>query len=273
MALELLSFDVCGKFAHFRKFYANSTALSYSLPPRTTVLGIIAAILGLPRDSYYTDEPHSLEHLLIGVQIINPFRKSFQTMNHLKIDSKSIDDFTGVGNYRSQTPMELLTPPNLRSGHLCFRIYVGSTVAQDKQFAELQERVQSGYFPFGISLGTANMLGWIENVHTSLDATLVAVSQTESLSISSAILVEYVKKVEYETNSLSVQIEQDQIPLSLRINAEKDALVKTRIAHRVAAMIYTLGGQSLRVQLRPETPHIYKIILPTTPESIFIALT
>jgi CRISPR-associated protein Cas5h len=273
MALELLSFDVCGKFAHFRKFYANSTALSYSLPPRTTILGMIAAILGLPRDSYYTDEVHSLEHLLIGVEIVNPFRKSFHTMNHLKIDTKSIDDFTGVGNYRSQTPMELLTPPNLRSGHLCFRIYVGTTLEQDNQFTELKERVQAGNFPFGISLGTVNMLGWVDNVRTNINASLAIIHQGEPVALSSAILVEYVKKVEYETNSLSVQIEQDQIPLSLKINAEKNALVKTRIAHRVAAMIYTLGGQSLRVQLRPETSHIYKITPSHLPEPIFIALT
>ena len=42
-------FDIEGKFAHFRKIYTNSSSLSYLVPPRTTVQGIIAAMLGYER--------------------------------------------------------------------------------------------------------------------------------------------------------------------------------------------------------------------------------
>jgi len=35
--MEILSFDIVGKFAHFKKYYANNTALSFSIPPRTTI--------------------------------------------------------------------------------------------------------------------------------------------------------------------------------------------------------------------------------------------
>jgi CRISPR-associated protein, Cas5h family len=57
--------------AHFRKVYSNSTSLSYYFPPRTTVLGIVAAALGLPRDSYYD----KLNQLNVGVSAVTPLRK------------------------------------------------------------------------------------------------------------------------------------------------------------------------------------------------------
>ena len=46
-------FDIESKYAHFRKVYTNSSSLTYSVPPRTTLEGIIAAILGYERDTYY----------------------------------------------------------------------------------------------------------------------------------------------------------------------------------------------------------------------------
>ena len=49
--MKIIVFDIKGKFAHFRKFYTNSSSLTYGIPPRTAICGILAAILGLERDS------------------------------------------------------------------------------------------------------------------------------------------------------------------------------------------------------------------------------
>ncbi|MCS7245973.1 MAG: CRISPR-associated protein Cas5, partial [candidate division WOR-3 bacterium] len=46
----LISFELKGKFAHFRAFYSNATAISYYFPPRTTLVGLVAGILGRERD-------------------------------------------------------------------------------------------------------------------------------------------------------------------------------------------------------------------------------
>ena len=48
-----IGFDVTADFAHFRKVGNNSAKPSYRIPPRTTVAGLLAGILGMPRDSYY----------------------------------------------------------------------------------------------------------------------------------------------------------------------------------------------------------------------------
>ena len=48
--MELTSFQLSGRFAHFLRAEASKNALSYPVPPRTVILGILGAILGLPKD-------------------------------------------------------------------------------------------------------------------------------------------------------------------------------------------------------------------------------
>ncbi len=64
--MKITVFDLYGKFAHFRKFYTNSSSLTYLIPPRTTIEGIIAALLGYERDSYY--DVLSVDKLNIAVK-------------------------------------------------------------------------------------------------------------------------------------------------------------------------------------------------------------
>lgn len=47
----LISFQLSGRFAHFLRAEAGASALSYPIPPRTVVLGLIGAVLGLQKDS------------------------------------------------------------------------------------------------------------------------------------------------------------------------------------------------------------------------------
>ncbi|GBC77425.1 hypothetical protein HRbin08_00903 [bacterium HR08] len=44
-------FTVRGTFAHWRKWFTTTSALTYSFPPRTAVIGMVGAILGVPRSA------------------------------------------------------------------------------------------------------------------------------------------------------------------------------------------------------------------------------
>ncbi len=48
-----LSFTISGPWAHFRRVEGNIVKQTYRLIPRTTVAGIVAAMLGIGRDEYY----------------------------------------------------------------------------------------------------------------------------------------------------------------------------------------------------------------------------
>jgi CRISPR-associated protein Cas5h len=48
--VQLINFQLRGRFAHFLRAEASASALSYPIPPRTAILGILGAILGIPKD-------------------------------------------------------------------------------------------------------------------------------------------------------------------------------------------------------------------------------
>lgn len=48
--MELINFQLSGRCAHFLRAEASASALSYPVPPRTVILGILGAVLGLPKD-------------------------------------------------------------------------------------------------------------------------------------------------------------------------------------------------------------------------------
>lgn len=48
--MELINFRLSGRFGHFLRAEASVSALSYPVPPRTVILGILGAVLGIPKD-------------------------------------------------------------------------------------------------------------------------------------------------------------------------------------------------------------------------------
>ena len=150
--MQVLTFDLVGKMAHFRKYYANNTAMSFSVPPRTTLMGVLAAILGLPRDSYY--EQLASEHLRLGVGLRTPIKKGFHRLNFLKVESsRDLDGSKG----RIQLPFEVITGHDLARDMVHYRVYVAPTPTGEVVFQQLVERVLGGSGPhFALSLGAAS---------------------------------------------------------------------------------------------------------------------
>ncbi|RJO60656.1 CRISPR-associated protein Cas5 [candidate division WS5 bacterium] len=48
--MKLIAFRLQGRFGHFLRADAGASAISYPVPPRTVVIGIIGAVLGLAKD-------------------------------------------------------------------------------------------------------------------------------------------------------------------------------------------------------------------------------
>jgi len=48
--MNVVCFDYKAKYGHFLRAEANANGVTYPVPPRTAVLGLIAAVLGLPKD-------------------------------------------------------------------------------------------------------------------------------------------------------------------------------------------------------------------------------
>ena len=59
--MEFIAFSIQGRVAHFLKAEAGVSALSYPFPPRTVILGMLGAVLGLGKDQPQMElEPASI---------------------------------------------------------------------------------------------------------------------------------------------------------------------------------------------------------------------
>lgn len=84
MVKQFLIFDIWGDYAHYRKYYTTSSPLSFSIPPRTTLIGLISAIIGKGKSEYL--EIMTKEQAEIAIRIINPIKKirMMQNLIHTK---------------------------------------------------------------------------------------------------------------------------------------------------------------------------------------------
>jgi len=215
--MDLISLDIGGKFAHFRKYYANNTALSHTIPPRTTIMGMLAAILGRERDSYY--EELSSERIRIGVRILTPLKKSFHRLNLLSI--KSTDDFTGKGG-RIQTPFEIITGYDLKKDLVTYRFFLAPTLEGKEVFDELKNLLTSRKQKFNLTLGTANFSASI--VNTKIYNDLNPILSDDWTIIHSAVLSDTVIQLDFnkDENSTSNFLEEDLLPCDFVKNDDRE---------------------------------------------------
>lgn len=142
--MDILIFDIKGRFAHFRKFYTNSSSLSYSVPPRTVLQGLIAAVLGIERDGYY--EKFSGNNFKAAIRKLNATRKIMQTVNYMKATTAS--ELVSPKEH-TQIPFEIITS----NEGVAYRVYIAMT---DKELMkELTERIKHKRYVYMPYLGAA----------------------------------------------------------------------------------------------------------------------
>ncbi len=150
---KVLIFDISGEYGHFRKFNTTSSPLTYSIPTRPAIVGILGAILGIEREiapNIYRTGVVPVNELFnkaesdIAVQIIDPIKKTNIGFNLLNT-AKGPTSFFNIFN-RTQIEFELLKDPK-------FRIFV--THENETLFNELVARVEAVNHHFTPYLGLA----------------------------------------------------------------------------------------------------------------------
>lgn len=213
--MKVISFHLKGKMAHFRKFYSNSSALSYFIPPRTTICGILAGLLGLERDSYYED--FLIDNCKIAIASCAPLKKTMQKLNYLKIES--INDLNGSQEYHSQSSLELVIPQNIRSGFVDYKIWVHHK--DDEIMNEIEKNLGHTNSVFykskGVcmALGSAFNLGWLE--FDGVFETKEIKYMSEEI-ISSSIPVEKINEIKIEHLNNACKLIKEELPLELDNN-------------------------------------------------------
>lgn len=148
---ELLCLEIWGDRGHFRKSYTTSSPLTYGVPPRTALTGLLGAIMGLPQrgEGNYHNVYHP-KKTKISILIQNPIKWQNVNKNMLKVkgETAKLINLSGPPRKieRNQVPFEVLRDPR-------YRIYLWmKDKEKEKKLVEMVENHRSVYTPYlGIS--------------------------------------------------------------------------------------------------------------------------
>ncbi len=156
---HVLILDIEGEYGHFRKFNTTTSPLTYSTPPRTAVIGILGAILGIEREvqtGIFNEGQSPLAEIMsqdtmqIAVQVLKPIKKVQMGFNLLNTKSKS--SFFNIEN-RTQIEFQLLRNPS-------YRIFI--KWHNELLFKNLVDNVKSNITHFTVSLGLSQFLATVK---------------------------------------------------------------------------------------------------------------
>ena len=255
--MEILSFKIRGKLAHFRKYYANNTAFSFSIPPRTSIMGIIAAIMGKDKDSYYQD--FGSENLKIGVRVLSPLKKSFHRLNFISLKSlgdlsKSFSsDFRGKGG-RIQTPFEVVSAWDICKGDVIYQIFISYNEAGKNIFDDVKNHFLNSEPVFNISLGTANFNASIFDIQVIEDRNLKIKYPSDYVFIHSAIPTELVEDLQFDKDEYESYnfVEEDMMPGDFIGNGNREV-------SKMNKLLFSITPNPLRVKISGD---YYQVKLP-----------
>lgn len=156
-----LSLTVRGPWGHFRRVEGNIVKQTYRIIPRTTVAGLLAAVLGIGRDEYY--DLFGPDTSAIAVEPVRELRTVNMPMNTL---STAAGDLTSL-NGRGKISIKLPDPTKLRQQHN-YEVLVGPayridvSLGDDDRFGELESMLDAGKSHYVPSLGLSEHLANIE---------------------------------------------------------------------------------------------------------------
>lgn len=246
--MEVLSFDITGKFAHFRKFYSNSTALSFTVPPRTTLMGMLASFMGKSKDSYYED--FASEHIRLGFAVKTNLKKSFHRMNFLSIKSPS--DFRGK-NGRIQTPFEVVTGEDLRTNNVIYRVFISCTPSGVQTFEKIKNELMDRKQVYNLTLGIASFSATIRNIHLFSAENIQQIKvENQVLELHSAANSSHVKDLKLDFNYYNF-VEEDLLPADFKNNDNREVSAMNRVLFMVRDIPLKVKLSGVYYQLKKET--------------------
>lgn len=161
---EALSFTVRGPWAHFRRVDTTTEKLTYRVMPRTTVAGLLAAVLGEPRDSYYDTFSKDSSAIAISPkceletqsipQLTLPTSEGDIT-SPTGVSGKTVIDPEVIAEERKRRTFEYIVDP-------AYRIDV--VLDDSETFDRLAEFLHAGKSTYTPSLGKSECLASIDEV-------------------------------------------------------------------------------------------------------------
>ncbi len=225
---RVLVFDVWGDYAHFRRGYTTTSPLTFSIPTRTALCGLIGAILGLEKGDNEYLKYFILDKAKIGLKLSNPVKKIriAENLIHTK-NAKGIG--MNLITTRTQIRFEFLKDPK-------YRIYFwhGDNEIYDQLKKNLLEH-KSVYTPcFGLSENIANFK-------------FVGEVDTEIKETNDKILIHSVISTEKVTDKQGINFDFSGEYFSLRLPTEMN---QERVITKYLDVLFERNGKPIEVKMK-----------------------
>ncbi|MGB4309239.1 MAG: type I-B CRISPR-associated protein Cas5b [Candidatus Cloacimonadaceae bacterium] len=230
---KILCFELFGDYAQFRKFFTNMSPLSFSIPPRTVLMGIIGAMLGV--DKAENPEHFTPQDSFLALRLMNPVKRTRIAHNYLKVTSAR-----HLYDYDQHKPTNVEFLKDVR-----YRLYFS---CQDQEkYQRLKSKLEQHHSHYTISLGISGCLAnyeylgefELETMEPHADTLLHSVIPTDSIEeliIDEPLNLQKVVMPTFMNNDREVQsydevlFEQNGKPISIKI---KDAYYKVKTLNDV----------------------------------------
>lgn len=146
---KILAFDIWGNYAHYKKIFVTTSALSYAIPSKTSIYGYVGAVIGLDKSDGRYLQSFSPGRCKIGLQVQNEIvmqRISTNLHPHTQGMVKS-------SQTRKPTTIEYVYKPR-------YRIYFWH--AEEPIYQKLKVSLMSHQAVYTPCLGLANLISNFE---------------------------------------------------------------------------------------------------------------
>jgi len=233
--MKVIVFDISGKYAHYKKIYATTSAITYAIPTKTSLFGYLWAIGALEKnenkDFYLQFFQNKV--CLIGLQILNPILTQ-------RINTNLLSNITRKWEHKP-TMVEYINNPK-------FRIYV--THSNEAFYNRLKSNLKKHKTVYTPTLGTANLLSdfsWIGEFESDKK------QSNEHVEIASVIpkknFIDF--DTDFTNNNEFEIIEQSMFPVEMDMErnvTERDDILLERKAGIIKAKVtdyYQINGSNI----------------------------
>jgi len=218
---KVLVFKLRGEYAQFRKFFTNMSPLSFSIPPRTALTGILGAIIGIPKEE--NPETYSLSDCFIGLKLLKEVKKMKIAINYLKTTSKS--HFHSFEDHKP-TNVEFLKDVE-------YRLYFAHNNRDIYERTKTMLENHSSYYT--VSLGIS---GCLANIRYEGEYELVKTKAKDKILMDSIVPYEQIEEIEYDPK---LNMQKVTIPCEMKNDREVTSY---------KAVLYEMKGKPIEVKLK-----------------------
>lgn len=179
---RFLAFTISSGWGHFRQVGSAQAHYTYSVPPRTTVAGMIAAICGAEPDTYY--DVLAPDNADICVVRNSPIQKQMMGITTVK-SQKSVTEKVNSRSHTTPT-LNIPDPLNNRQRHTfellhepSYTVYVA--IDDNSMYDTLRDNLSSGRPHYTPSMGLSEFVSRIE-YRGEFDATVTETTNVDSVN-------------------------------------------------------------------------------------------